>query len=471
MSKNNKDPKRVPHNLEAVARRELGIELDKEHQKADWASELSPDMLEYAATDARVLLPLADVLETKAADAGLERVLEIEHRALPAMAWMAGAGVPFDSDGWGEHLKRVVRAEVGRLRGELDALAPGHPGGGTRNWNSPQQTKEAFALAGVDLPDTSKKTLSRCPHPLAKALLAYRKASKVVGTYGPGLLERVRPDGRIYASWRQIGTATGRMSCKAPNLQQLPKDALRRHVRAPEGRAIVAADYAQAELRILAEASGEPALVGAFGAGKDPYKATAAGMFGVQEEVTTEQRSAAKGINLSIIYGKTPHGLAEDLGLGVREARNLMGRYFGAHPKVNAYLKLTATEALATGVGRTPAGRTRRFGDVAALRGSKRRTVERKAKNFPMQGGCTDGLKLALALLFERRHERPGAFPIACVHDEILVECAEREVEKVGAWLGRAMKDGMAGALDAPGVGGPRVPIGVEVKSGKTWDG
>lgn len=359
------------------------------------------------------------------------------------------------------------------MRSELNELAPASPDGKDRNWNSPKQVKEAFTLADVKLRDTNKKTIARCDHPLAAILLQYREVSKIASTYGPSLLERVHEDGRIYPSWRQIGARTGRMSCSSPNIQQTPKEgALRHYIRAPEGRVLIAADYSQAELRILAQASGEPALIEAFRAGKDPYKATAAGMFSFpEEEVTDRQRSVAKGINLSIIYGKTARGLAEDLGISVREARAHMDRYFDAHPKVRAYLEQISTEVLTTGVGYTLTGRIRRFGDVTALRGSRKRTVGREAKNFPMQGTCADGLKIALALLYERRKECPGAVPIIALHDEIVVECDEGEAEKVKVWLEKVMKDGMSEVLNESGTVSADDPVEVEIESGKTWAG
>ena len=128
-------------------------------------------------------------------------------------------------------------------------------------------------------------------------------------------------------------------------------------------------------------------------------------------------------------------------------------------------------EALRTGEARTLAGRRRRFADAAALRGAKRRSVKRRAKNFPMQGTCADGTKLALALLHERRHEFPGAVPIIALHDEIVVECDEADAEAVKAWLEKAMLDGMDEVINGAATRGPRVPIGVEVESGRTWAG
>lgn len=161
---------------------------------------------------------MVDTFGEELADAGSGRVAEIERRASPAVAWMQNAGVPFDATGWRDHLERV-EDEVERLRKELRELAPGRPGGGEWNWRSHQQVKTAFALVGIEIPDTKEETLSRTGHPLAKVLTEYRKASKTIGSFGPKLLESVQEDGRIYASWRQIGTETGRMSCSGPNLQ------------------------------------------------------------------------------------------------------------------------------------------------------------------------------------------------------------------------------------------------------------
>jgi DNA polymerase-1 len=461
-------PRAGSHSLQSVARRELGIELDKEHQAADWGGELSPAMLAYAAADAQVLLPLAQALEEKVRAAGLGKVAQIEHRALPAMASMQDAGVPFDAMGWTEHLEQV-EDNVRRLKEDLAALAPDRPEGGAWNWNSPQQAKQVFTLAGIELPNTKEEALARCDHPLASTLLAHRKASKTVSSFGPNLLRSVHDDGRMRGDWRQIGTETGRMSCSRRNLQQLPPD-VRRYVRAPDGRGLVIADYSQAEIRVLASASGDPTLVEAFREGRDPYKATAANMFGIpEEEVTEEQRGAAKVVNFSFIFGASAFGIAKKLGKSVYAGGRLRERYFAAHPHVAAFLKATIQEALDTGEARTSMGRMRRFGDVQTMKRKEAEAVVREAMNFPMQGSCADGLKLALALLYERRHECPGAVPILALHDEIAVECDQGDVEVVAAWLEKAMKDRMAEVL-ALGISQDHsVPVEVEVKIGAVW--
>jgi DNA polymerase-1 len=467
MSPKKKQPKATPHSLRGVARRELGLELDKEHQGSDWSGDLSPGMVEYAANDAHVLLPMADALQTRAMDAGLENAAKIERRALLAMAWMRKTGVPFDVKGWDEHLGRV-KGDVDRLQKRLAELAPDRPDG-EWNWQSPQQVKEAFALIGVELPDTKEETLSRCDHPLAKLLLEYRKASKMVSHFGPTLLSFVHEDGRIHPDWRQIGTETGRMSCSKLNVQQLPPE-VRRYVRAPTGRVFVWADYAQAEIRVLAAASGDPTLIGAFVAGRDPYKATAANVFGVPEdEVTEEQRGVAKVLIFSFIFGASAYGIARKLGITKDAGVRLMSRFFAAHPRVEAFLKRTAQRALDKGEARTLAGRARRFGNIHPLGRKEAGYAVRQAMNHPMQGSCADGLKLALALLYERRHECPGAAPIVALHDEIIIECDEEVVDAAAAWLEQAMIDGLAEVLALGSYEGIHVPVEVEIKSGKAW--
>jgi len=468
MSPQKKQRKATPHSLEGAARRELDIELDKEHQSADWGGELTPAMVEYAAKDAKVLLPLAETLENKVTEGGLAKVAEIERRALPAMVWMENAGILFDSAGWKGYL-RQVEDDIEKLKDELAELAPDRPGGGEWNWNSHQQIKQVFALEGVELEDTKADTLTQYDHPLAKLLLEYKKATKMLSHFGSKLLGAVQEDSRIYASWRQIRAETGRMSCSSPNLQQLPPE-VRGYVRAPEGRVLVWADYAQAKIRILASASGDSTLIEAFRAGKDPYKATAAAMFQIPEyEVADEQRAAAKVVNFSFIFGASAHGIARKLGTTEVEGERLMQRYFAAHPDVASFLKRTTRKALRTGEARTLTGRLRWFGNVLALSLKEKRAVKREAMNHPMQGSCADGLKLALALLYERRHECPGAVPIIALHDELVVECDEEDVEAVALWLEKAMIDGMSEVLALGASGVNLVPVEVEVKIGKTW--
>jgi DNA polymerase I len=457
--------KKQPHSLQSIARRELGIELDKEHQKADWDGELSSSMLEYAAKDAQVLLPLTKILDSKVEGSRLERVSEIEHRALPAMVWMANAGVPLDEEGWKAYLKQVVKIELARAAEKLTELAPKHPEGKSWNWNSNPQLKEVFRLVGVTLPNNRKETLARCEHPLAQTLLEYKKASTLVSNYGPSLLEKVE-DGRIYASWHQIGAATGRMSCSKPPLQQIPREVLRHYVRAPEGRLLVSADYSQAELRIAARITGDKRMLEAYSNGEDLHAITARILMG-REKISKEERDLAKAVNFGLLYGQGAEGLREyarnnyRISMTVEEARLYRRQFFKTYPGLKAWheaewrrLKQGNTET------RTLAGRRR-----SGVRNFTSRV------NAPVQGTGADGLKLSLALLYESRDECPGAHLVSCVHDEIVVECDENDVENVKAWLEKAMVDGMSEVINFPEARGPYVPIKVKVKSGRTWAG
>jgi len=457
-----KAPKARPHSLEGAVRRELGVELDKSHQAAEWGGELSPGMLEYAAKDAQNLLPLAEALVARATEAGLGRVAGIEHRALPAVSWMENAGLPLDARGWKVYLTEVEQ-EIGLLKEHLDEIAPARPGGEDWNWNSSPQTKEVFALEGIQLPNVKSETLSRHDHPLVVPLLRYRKASKMVSHFGPSLLWFVREDGRVYADWHQIGAETGRMSCSKPNLQQFPP-ALKSYVRAPDGRALVVADYSQAELRVAAQISGDGRMLEAYRRGEDFHAATARSLMG-RENISKEERDLAKAVNFGLLYGQGAAGLMEyarnkyGVTMTTEEAQRYRRRFFGTYPGLKAWhehqwrrLKQGSTTT------RTLSGRRRK---------GVRSFTERV--NTPIQGTGADGQKLALALLYERRLECPGAFPIACVHDEVAVECGEDQVAAVAAWLARAMKDGMAEVLALGAGSASVVPVEVEVRIGEAW--
>jgi hypothetical protein len=195
------------HSLDSVAERELGLTLDKTQQGSDWGGPLLEEMIEYAAKDVEVLLPLYGVFKAKIEEAGLNYVAEIEHRALPAVVWMSGAGVPIDADGWREHARKAD-SDATRLEDELNALAPEHPDGKEWNFGSYQQVRKVAQLLSVDLPNTRDETLALYAkeHKLIATLRGYRKASKLASTYGAEWLEKgYHRDGRIYASWLSYG--------------------------------------------------------------------------------------------------------------------------------------------------------------------------------------------------------------------------------------------------------------------------
>jgi DNA polymerase-1 len=317
----------------------------------------------------------------------------------------------------------------------------------------------------VKLSDTKGETLARSEHPLAKALLEYRKTSKLVGTYGPNLLEFVE-DGRIYGSWWQIGAGTGRMASSSPNLQNLPPE-VRHYVKAPAGRVLVVADYSQIELRIATKIAGEERMLAAFANGEDIHKITARSLTGRKEE-TKQVRKLGKVVNFGLLYGMSPGGLrtyartSDGLEMTHAEAERYWREFFEIYPGLRAWHDREYRQLKKYGKTETRTLTGRRRTGVTKL-------TERL--NSPVQGTGADGLKLSLALLYERRGECSGAVPILAVHDEVVVECPEEQAEEVKSWLVKAMVDGMEEVLnsgldtDHP----ERVPVKVKVEVVDRW--
>jgi DNA polymerase-1 len=451
---------RVSHRLGECADRELGRTLDKDLQTSDWSAGLTQEQLAYAAADVDVLLPLYRTLDAKVRGAGLADVADIEHRCLPAMVWLGRSGVAFDMDTWNT-LEAEADAEAHRLTGELDATAPApsQPGMfGSWSWDSPAQVKQALAAVGCDLESTDDDHLAKVDHPLAALLRKYREARKRCTTYGKDWTKHVAEDGRVYASWRQMGAASGRMSCSTPNLQQLPRGRYRRCFRAPPGRVLVKADYSQIELRIAAKVSGDQAMLAAYQSGADLHTLTARRLLGV-ENVSKEDRQIAKSANFGLLYGMGANGYRAyarsnyGVDMTIEQAQAYRTAFFQAYPGLQAWHRRTGRTGDRAIETRTLAGRCRV--DVG-------RFTEKL--NTPVQGTGADGLKRALALLWERRREAPGAFPVLAVHDEIVVECDHDQEEHAGRWLRQAMQDGMADWLDP-------VPVEVEVHAAPTWGG
>jgi DNA polymerase-1 len=318
--------------------------------------------------------------------------------------------------------------------------------------------KEVLALAGCEVEDTDDETLARLDNPLAALLRQYRGAAKKMKTYGAGWLDHVAEDGRVYPGWRQIGAWSGRMSCSEPNMQQLPRGEYRRCVVAPPGRVLVKADYSQIELRIAAKVSGDGALLDAYRRGEDLHTLTARNVLGVAE-VTKQHRQLAKALNFGLLYGMGSKNFRVyartnySVSLTEDEARGYRDAFFRSYPGLVKWHRQTGQSGDRAIETRTLTGRRRL--DVKYFS---------EKLNTPIQGTGADGLKLALALLWESRDQVPGAFPVLVVHDEIVVEADADKADAAGAWLKKAMVDAMAPLIDP-------VPVEVEVKVGRTWGG
>ena len=445
------------NDLAECVERELGLKLDKELQKADWSRPLTPEHLRYAANDVLHLGPLYSALKAKIAAAEMDKVLELEEATIPTIAWMTDSGVPFDADAW-RALVEGVQTDAKRLEQELAALAPVQPDRMFSSWNfdSPDQIKQLFQLLGVTLESTDDDALAVVNHPFAGKLRDYRAARKLLTSYGDKYLAHVRPDGRIYPVWRQLGAGSGRMSCQCPNMQQMPRDpAYRRCVRATPGKVLVKADYSQIELRIAAKIADDKNMIEAYGRGDDLHSATARSVLGVKE-VTKRHRQLAKALNFGLLYGMGAKGFRNyaksNYGVDMTEdeAKRFRNAFFKAYPGLKRWHNSIPDAPVDT---RTRAGR-------------RRLNVTRFTEklNTPVQGTGADGLKLALALLWERRGDWPGVVPVMAVHDEIVIECEAEQAEAAAAWLKQAMVDAMT-PLVKP------VPVEVEVKVGLTWGG
>jgi DNA polymerase I-like protein with 3'-5' exonuclease and polymerase domains len=446
--------------LQECCRRYLGRKVDKSEQRSDWSGELTEGQLAYAALDAEVLVPLFRLLTEQIREAGLERAAAIEACCVPAMAWLQHNGVAVDREAW-QALAEQSRQQAGRLRRELDELAPPRDGEfvASWNWDSNADVKKLLIQLGFAVENAADQTLAGIDHPLAAKLRAYRAAQKLATSYGLSCLAAVGPDGRIHANWKQLGApASGRMSCSAPNLQQLPQDEYRRCVVAPPGRVLVKADYSQIELRIAAVISKDKALLEAYRRGDDLHTRTAQHVLGV-EQVSKNDRKLAKALNFGLLYGMGAPRFREttkaDYGLDLTEeqAKDYRAAFFRAYPGLRSWHRAAGRNKDQPIETRTLAGR-RRLNVVPFT----------QRLNTPVQGTGADGLKTALALLWERRGEVPGSFPVLAVHDEIVVECDEDQADAVAVWLQQAMIDAMAPLIDP-------VPVGVEVQAARTWGG
>jgi DNA polymerase-1 len=454
---------KLNHGLAEIVKRELGLDLSKEEQKSDWSGRLSRSQLDYAAKDASILQPLYRKLREKIAVAGLEKAAEIERRCLPAMVWMRNAGVGFDWDGW-RTLAEETEAEALRIAEEMDQIAPMPPGldlGFGWQWDKNQIVQRVFKELGFDLHNTNDETLAGIDHPLADLLRKYRGLKIRMNAYGLNWEPYVE-DGRIYSDWKQIGADSGRMASRDPNLQQVPgalkHPQYRKCLVAPPGRMLVKADYSQIELRIAAKIANERAMIAAYEQGEDLHILTARRLTG-KDEITKEDRQIAKSANFGLLYGMAAEGYRiyaqtnYNVALSPEEAAAYRNAFFTGYPGLLKWHRsVRSSNSTET---RTLAGRRRLLNE---------QTPYTHRLNTPVQGTGADGLKRALALLWERRDQCEGTFPVMAVHDEIVVECDEGQVAAAGEWLKTAMHDGMR-ALIAP------VPVEVEVSAGRTWAG
>ena len=470
------------HDMDSLARYYLDTGTIKfEDVAGKGAKQLTFNQIElekagpYAAEDADITLRLHRALWPQLqGDAALKAVLQnIELPLVPVLSRIERNGALVSRDLLTRH-----SAELGQRLEELQREAY-DLAGEEFNLASPKQLGKIL-FEKLELP-IIKKTPKGAPstaeevlvelaldYPLPKVLMEYRGLSKLKSTYTDKLPTMIDPDtGRIHTSYHQAVTATGRLSSSDPNLQNIPiRSAEGRRVRqafiAPAGYKVLAADYSQIELRIMAHLSQDKGLLKAFAEGKDIHKATAAEVFGLSlDEVSTEQRRRAKAINFGLIYGMSAFGLAKQIDVARHEAQDYIDTYFARYPGVKDYMDRTRSEAADKGYVETLFGRRLHLPEINASNGMRRQAAERTAINAPMQGTAADIIKKAMVAVDQWLAESGiDAKMIMQVHDELVFEVADDAVESLSSAISELMEG--AAALD--------VPLIVDVGMGDNWD-
>jgi len=433
---------------------------------------------EYAAEDADVTLRLHRTLWPAIDQEPLLKRLyeQFEQPLVPVLQRMERHGVLIDRE-----MLRVQSGELAKRAEELKAAA--HAEAGTEfNLDSPKQLQQilfekmqipVLRKTPTGQPSTAEDVLEELAgaYTLPQLILDYRGIAKLRSTYAEKLPTQINiRTGRVHTSYHQAVAQTGRLSSTDPNLQNIPiRTPEGRRIRqafiAPPGQVLLAADYSQIELRIMAHLSGDAGLLGAFAADRDVHQATAAEVFEVPlEDVSAEQRRSAKAINFGLIYGMSAFGLAKQLGIDRSAAQRYVDLYFARYPGVKSYMDRTREQAREHGFVETVFGRRLYLPDIRSRNRAQQQYAERSAINAPMQGTAADLIKLAMIAVVAwcETEGRGKARLIMQVHDELVLEVPEGVVEEVTA----AVRDRMIAA----GVGALSVPLKVEVGQGKNWD-
>lgn len=471
------------HDMDSLARRYLNVEtISFEEIAGKGVKQLTFNQIEleqaapYAAEDADITLRLHQALWGKlSAEPGLARVFsEIELPLLPVLARMERLGTTIEPRLLHQQ-SQEIEVRLAELEKQAHELA-----GQEFNLSSPKQLGEIlFTKLGLPIikktpkgaPSTAEEVLAELAetYELPRLLMEHRGLAKLKSTYTDKLPLMIKPQtGRVHTSYHQAVAATGRLSSTDPNLQNIPvRNEQGRRIRQAfipsAGYKLVAADYSQIELRIMAHLSGDKGLLTAFAEGKDIHKATAAEVFGVElDAVTSDMRRSAKAINFGLIYGMSAFGLAKQLGIGRAEAQKYMDLYFERYPGVLEYMERTRQQAEAQGYVETLFGRRLYLPDIKSRNAGLRKAAERAAINAPMQGTAADIIKRAMINVdgWIRGIKDESIRMLMQVHDELVFEIREEKLEEYIAIIKEKMSD--AAEL--------HVPLVVEAGTGDNWD-
>ncbi len=470
------------HDMDSVARQYLGKEtIHYEDVAGKGAKQLTFNQVDletaspYAAEDADVTLQLHATLWQQLGDVpSLRKVYEeIEQPLVPVLFDMEETGVLVD-----RKMLSVQSGELGKTMAKLEAKAH-EIAGGPFNLGSPKQLQEIlFERQGLPIirktpkgqPSTAEDVLIELAndYELPAVIIEYRGVSKLKSTYTDKLPLMINErTGRIHTSYHQAVAATGRLSSTDPNLQNIPiRTEEGRRIRQafvpPDGHVLLAADYSQIELRIMAHLSADDGLLRAFAKEQDVHRATAAEVFETAvDDVTDDQRRSAKAINFGLMYGMSAFGLAKQLGIARGEAQEYVDLYFDRYPGVKAYMDNIRESASAKGYVETVFGRRLYLPEINARNAQRRQYAERSAINAPMQGTAADIIKRAMITVHDwLQSERPGARMIMQVHDELVFEVEEERIDGIRDRVIELMN----GAAELS------VPLKVDAGIGSNWD-
>ncbi len=440
------------------------------------ASQIAPEKLaEYAAEDADITFQLYTLLKDQLKEQSLDDIYEkIEAPLLPVLVEIEAEGIKVDQEILNE-VGEQLTSRISQLTQDIENAA-----GRSFNLNSPKQLGEILfgEMKLVEKPKktktgqfkTDEQTLSTLAgeHPVIENILSYREASKLKSTYVDALPNhRAQHSGHIHTHLHQLLTSTGRLASSDPNLQNIPvRSDLGRELRrafVPRGPhfTILAADYSQVELRVMAALSGDPTMIHAFQNGVDIHTATSAKVFGVEsDEVTSDMRRTAKMVNFGIIYGISAFGLSQRLNIPRSEASEIIKTYFEQYPAIHEFMETTVETAREKGFVETLSGRRRNFKDLHSKNASIRANAERAAINSPIQGTAADMIKMAMIKVSQMLEGKKSKM-ILQVHDELLFDLHENEKDELTPQIAIIMEE----ALPLPN----DVPVEIDLGFGENW--
>ncbi len=471
---------RTRHNLDSMALDYLGHETIKlESLIGRGKNQLTFDMVDthlaadYAAEDADITWRLKNYLDQMFQDESLRRLFdEVEMPLVNVLAGMEYEGIALDV-----HCLNKLSGQLADRMGELVEQIH-REAGHDFNVDSPKQLSVVlFEELGLEAVKKTKSGLStdqevlealQWVHPVPRLMLEYRQLSKLKNTYVDKLPSMIQPDtGRVHGSFNQTVAATGRLSSSEPNLQNIPirtplgQEIRRAFVAGGADKVLLAADYSQIELRLLAHFSRDEALLAAFASGQDIHRFVASQVYGVApEEVDASQRGKAKGVNFGIIYGQSAFGLSRSIGISVGEAQQFIDDYFARYPRIREFMDGVIEQAKKESLVRTILGRRRSITDLNSRNVSRRRLAERMAVNTVVQGSAADLIKVAMINLHRRiQREHLDLKLLLQVHDELVLEAPRAQVEACS----EVVREEMTTAMDLA------VPIEVQSSWGDNW--